>query len=122
MCRTILFKIVGTMSFEKFDLDALNAERRASIAKTIRTITVDELKKIGEQLFPTAGDPWGELFYQFLGDNKTSTFHHAVTSDAVQLVYCRDRDRGLWFKAGNGKGVLQERGRTVMKEMIEHHK
>jgi len=107
------------MESEKFDLDSLNKERRAAIAKSIHTISVDELKKIGEELFPMAGDPWAELFYQFVGENRNATYHHAVTSDGVHIVYCRDRDKGLWFKPGVGKGPLQERGRTVMKEMIE---
>ena len=103
---------------EKFDLDTLNKERRVAIAKSIRTIGADELKKIGEELFPMAGDPWGELYYDFVGNNRNATFHHAVTSDGVHLVYCRDRDKGIWFKPGVGKGPLQESGRTVMKEMI----
>ena len=107
------------MESEKFDLDSLNKERRAAIAKSIHTISVDELKKIGEELFPMAGDPWAELFYQFVGENRNATYHHAVTGDGVHIVYCRDRDKGLWFKPGVGKGPLQERGRTVMKEMIE---
>ena len=107
------------MESEKFDLDTLNKERRVAMAKSIRTINMDELKKIGDELFPTAGDPWGELFNQFVGENRNATYHHAVTSDGVHLVYCRDRDKGLWFKPGSGKGPLQERGRAVMKEMIE---
>ena len=108
-----------SMPFEKFDLDSLNKDRRAAIAKSIRTINIDELKKIGNELFPMAGDPWADLFYEFIGDNRTATFHHALTNDGVHIVYCRDRDKGLWFKPGVGKGPLQERGRTVMKQMIE---
>ena len=107
---------------EKFDLDSLNAERRVALAKTFRTITVDELKKIGTKLFPMADDAWRELFFQFLGDNPHAMYHYALTSDEVNIVYCKDRDKGLWFKASGAKGPLGTRGRTVMKEMIEHHK
>ena len=107
------------MSFETFDLEKLDAERQVAVAKSIRTISVDELKKIGAELFPMGGDPWADVFYEFLGNNKNSTFHHAVTSDGVHIVYCRDRDKGLWFKPGGGRGPLQERGRTVMKKLIE---
>ena len=107
------------MAFEKFDLDALNAERRVAMAKSLRPITVEELTQIGEKLFPTAGDSWGVLFAEFLKDNKNATFHHALTSDDVQIVYCRDKDRGLWFTARGSKGPLGERGRAVMKQMIE---
>jgi len=107
------------MAFEKFDLETLNAERRVAMAKSLRTITVDELKQVGEKLFPMAGDAWGTLFFEFIKDNKSGTFHHAVTSDGVQIVYCREKDKGLWFLERGGKGPLGELRRTVIKEMIE---
>ncbi|MFL6590493.1 MAG: hypothetical protein ACJ8M4_09995 [Chthoniobacterales bacterium] len=110
--------MAGTMAFEKFDLDTLNAERRVAMAKSLHVITVDELKQIGDKLFPMAGDAWGGLFGEFIKDNRSATFHHALTSDGVNIVYCRDKDRGLWFTERGSKGPLGERGRTVMKEMI----
>jgi hypothetical protein len=107
------------MPLEEFDLESLNKERLKAIAKTIRTISPEELKKVGEELFKFADDPWRELFFRFLADNSACTFHHAVASDGVNLIYCRDKDKGIWFLPGSGLGPLQERGRTVMREMIE---
>ena len=107
------------MPFEKFDLEALRAQRRSAVAKSLRTISVDEWKQIGEKIFPNAGDDWRDLFFEFLRDNPNTTFHHALTSDGVNIVYCRDQDRGIWFLPGSGKGPLPKRGRTIMKEMIE---
>jgi len=105
--------------FEKFDLESLDKERRKAIAKSIRTISVEELKALGEQLFPYADDPWREAFFRFIADNRGATFHHAVTSDGVNILYCRDKDKGAWFLPGTGMGPLQERGRRAMKEIIE---
>ena len=107
------------MPLERFDLETLNKERLKAIAKTIRTIDQEELKKLGEELFQYADDPWRETFFKFIAENSASTFHHAVTSDGVNLVYCRDKDKGIWFLPGSGLGPLQARGRQVMKEMIE---
>lgn len=107
------------MPFETFDFEGLREQRRAAAAKSIRTISADELKEMGEKLFPNAGDDWRDLFFKFLQDNPSATFHHAVTSDGVNIVYCRDKDRGIWFLPGSGKGPLPARGRTVMKEIIE---
>jgi hypothetical protein len=107
------------MPFEKFDLEALTKERRKAIAKSIRTVDTEELKKIGEEIFRYAEDPWREAFFRFIAENPGATFHHAVTSDNVNIVYCRDKDKGMWFLPGSGMGPLQARGKKVMKEMIE---
>ena len=106
------------MSFEAFDLENLDKQRRKAIAKSIRTINVEELKTLGEEIFPTAGDPWRDTFFQFIAENRGATFHHAATSDGVNIVYCRDQDKGIWFLPGSGMGPLQATGRQIMKEVI----
>ncbi len=107
------------MPFEKFDLEALTKERRKAIAKSIRTVSTEELNKIGEEIFHYADDPWRQAFFRFIAENRGATFHHAVTSDNVNIVYCRDKDKGMWFLPGSGMGPLQARGKKMMKEMIE---
>jgi hypothetical protein len=107
------------MPFETFDLGILDKERRKAIAKSIRTVSVDELKRLGEVIFRYADDPWREAFFRFIAENPGATFHHAVTSDGVNIVYCRDKDKGMWFLPGSGMGPLQATGRRTMKEMIE---
>ena len=111
-------KIIG-MAFEQFDLETLNKERRQAIAKSIRPISTEELKKLGEEIFPSLDDPWRETFFQFIASNRGATFHYATTSDGVHIIYCRDKDKGMWFMPGTGKGPLQTRGRKIMTEMIE---
>ena len=106
------------MPFEKFDLEGLDRERRKAIAKSIRVISVQELKELGGDLFRDADNPWRETFFQFIAENAGATFHHAVTSDGVNILYCRDQDKGMWFLPGSGMGPLQARGRQIMKEMI----
>ena len=106
------------MPFEKFDFENLTKERRKAIAKTIRTISSDEMKKLGEEIFRYADDPWRETYFKFIAENPGSTCHHAVTNDGVNIVYCRDRDKGMWFLPGSGMGPLQEQGRKTMKEII----
>jgi len=107
------------MPFETFDLDNLNKERRKALAKTLRTVNSEELKKMGNEIFRYADDPWRETFSNFIAENPGSTFHHAVTSDGYNIVYCRDKDKGMWFLPGSGMGPLRERGRKAMKEIIE---
>src|SRR5204863_5407526 len=106
------------MSFEKFDLENLNRERRKAIAKSIRTTSLEDLNKLGQELFPDADHPWRETFFRFITENSGATFHHAITSDGVNIIYCRDQDKGMWFLPGSGMGPLQATGRKIMKEMI----
>ena len=105
--------------FDKFDPDSLRQERRKAITESIRTATPEELKKLGGEIFPYADDPWRETFFKFLEDHRGCTFYHATTNDNVNIVYCRDQDKGLWFMRGAGKGILPERGCQAMKDAIE---
>ena len=110
------------MPFETFDFDRLTKERRKAIEKDLRPISLEELKKIGEQLFKYADDPWREKFSSFVTENPGSAFYHAITNDGVNVIYCHDKNRGIWFLPGQGMGPLQERGRQAMKEVIEAHR
>ena len=47
------------MPFEKFeDVQAIDNERRKAIANSIRIISVEELKKLGEEIFDSPDRPW----------------------------------------------------------------
>src|SRR5439155_21013684 len=95
------------MPFEKFDLENLDKERRKAIANSIRTISVEELKALGNEIFRYADDPWREKCFAFIADNPGATFHHAVMNDGINIVYCRDIDKGMRFLAGSGMRPLQ---------------
>ena len=82
------------MPFEKFDLENLDKERRKAIAKSIRTISVEELKKLGGEMFRYADGPWRETFFRFIAENSGATFHHAITSDGVNILSYLYLDRG----------------------------
>ena len=106
------------MPFEKFDLVNRDRERRKAIAKSIRIISVEELKKLGEEMFDDPDRPWRETFFQFIGQHPGATFYHASAGAGVIFVYSRDGDKGLWYLPGSGIGPLPEDGRQLMKEAI----
>jgi hypothetical protein len=107
------------MPFEKFeDVEAIDNERRKAIAKSIRVISVEELKKLGEEIFDSPDRPWRDAFLQLIEENPGCTFHHADAGEGVILLYCRDVDKGLWCLPGSGLGPLSEGGRELMKEAI----
>ena len=107
------------MPFDKFeDVGDIDKERRKAIAKSIRIISVEELKKLGEEMFDDPDRPWRQKFLQFIAEHPAATFHHASAGEGVIFVYSRDGDKGLWYLPGSGLGPLSEGGRQLMKEAI----
>jgi hypothetical protein len=107
------------MPFEKFeDAEAIDNERRKAIAKSIRIISVEELKKLGEEIFDSPDRPWRQTFLQFIAEHPDATFHHASAGEGVIFLYSRDNDKGLWYLPGSGLGPLSGAGRQLMKEAI----
>ena len=107
------------MPFEKFeDAEAIDNERRKAIAKSIRIISVEELKKLGEEIFDAPDRPWREEFRRFMAEHPGATFYHASAGEGVIFLYARDQDKGLWYLRGSGLGPLSEAGRQLMKKAI----
>jgi hypothetical protein len=107
------------MPFEKFeDVGAIDNERRKAIAKSIRIISVEELRKLGEEIFDSPDRPWRQTFLSVVNENPGATFYHASAGEGVVFLYSRDGDKGLWYLPGSGLGPLSEGGRQLMKEAI----
>jgi hypothetical protein len=107
------------MPFEKFeDAETIDNERRKAIAKSIRIISVEELKKLGEEIFDEPDRPWRQTFLSLIAENPGVTFDHASAGEGVIFLYSRDNDRGLWYLPGSGIGPLSDGGRQLMKEAI----
>jgi hypothetical protein len=100
-------------------MDEITEARRKAIAESIKTISVEELKGLGEGLFPNFDHPWREKFFTFITENAGATFHHATTNDRIHIIYCQGQDKGMWFQPGSGMGPLQEKGRKILKAIVE---
>ena len=107
------------MPFEKFeDAEAIDNERRKAIAKSIRIISVEELRKLGEEIFDEPDRPWRQAFLSLIAENPGATFYHASAGEGVIFLYSRDNDKGLWYLPGSGIGSLSDGGRQLMKKAI----
>ncbi len=108
------------MPFDKFvDVETINKERRKAITKSIRIISVEELKKLGEEIFDSPDRPWRQTFLSLIAEHPGATFYHASAGEGVIFLYSRDQDKGLWYLPGSGIGPLSEGGRQMMKEAID---
>ena len=107
------------MPFDKFvDVETIDKQRRKAITKSIRIISIEELKKLGEEMFDEPDRPWRQTFLQFIAEHPGATFHHASVGDGVVFLYSRDGDKGLWYLRGSGIGPLSEGGRQLMRDAI----
>lgn len=107
------------MPFDTVNMEEITEERRKALAASIRTISIEELKTLGERLFPFVDHPWREKFFTFLEENTGATFYHAIAHDGVQIVYCPSKDKGIWFMPGVGNGPMQAKGRAILKQIVE---
>ena len=58
------------MPFEKFEaVRAIDNERRKAIAKSIRIISVEELRKLGEEMFDEPDRPWRQTVLGFIAEH-----------------------------------------------------
>jgi hypothetical protein len=104
------------MASEPLDMNNITEARRKSIAETIGPISIDDMKSLGEQLFPFLDHPWRQEYFGFLQQNPTGRYFHATTHDKIEILYCQDQNRGIWFLPGSGMGPLQETGLKIMQE------
>lgn len=112
-------RATNMMTPENLNMEEITTARRKAITSSIRTISGDELKALGERLFPLAGDPWRERYFEFLAQNAGATVHHAATHDGIQVVYCNAKSKGIWFKPGIGMGPMQAKGLGILKQIVE---
>ena len=104
---------------ENLDINSITEGRRRAVDKTIRPISVEEIKALIDEIFPYMDDPYRERFAEFLTDNAGCSFYHATTNDPVHLLYCSTKDKGIWFLPGSGVGVLQQRGLDMLKDIVK---
>jgi hypothetical protein len=85
------------MEPENLDIESITDARRKAIEQTIEPISIEQLKSLGEKIFPFFDHPWRNTFFQFVEENSGSTFYHATTDDQVEIIYCPDKEKGMWF-------------------------
>lgn len=106
------------MSYDDWPDDTMET-RRAMVKKTIRPVTYEELKTLGEKRFPVATDPWCIRFSEFIQAHKTSKFHRAEIPGGFEIIYCRECDKGVWFLPESGMGIIQPRGLKALAEIVD---
>ncbi len=104
---------------DNFNLDDITEARRKAVTESIRPISAEKLKELGDEILPFFDHPWRELYFGFIAENADATFYHATTHDGIQIIYCHAKGKGLWFIPKVGKGMVQPRALAILKEIVD---
>ncbi len=107
------------MEHENLNVKEIVESRRHTIDESLRTTSVAELKALTDELFPYTDDPWLEKFLNVINDPVSGTFHHAMADERIHVLYCHDKQIGMWFIRGIGKGPLEPEELKIMREIVE---
>jgi len=107
------------MEIENCNIKEIMECRRHAVEESLNTISAAELKALTDELFPDVTHPWLEKFSEVVSDSASGTFHHAIVDDRVHVLYCHDKNIGMWFIRGIGKGPLQPEQLKIMREIVE---
>ena len=107
------------MSYDEDWPDNTMENRRLMVRKTIRPVTLDELKQLAVNRFPVVTDPGCVRFNDFLAKNASAKFYRAEISGGAEIIYCRDTEQGVWFLPGTGMGIIQPKGLAMLKEIVD---
>lgn len=99
--------------------DEINEARRRSILKTIRVMSVEELKEFANRIFKTVSDPWYDKYMAFIGENAGKKIYYAKTTDHFEIIYCPEKDAGIWVLEELGKGRLRDDSLGRLKKIVE---
>jgi hypothetical protein len=106
------------MEPENLDIESITDARRKAIEQTIEPISIEQLKSLGEKIFPFFDHPWRHTFFQFVEENSSSRFYHATTDDQLEIIYCPDKEKGMWFLRRGGAGPLQAKGLEILRQIV----
>lgn len=114
------------MKPEDLTFESVMAARRKAVAKSIRKVSTDDLNVLIANLLPDAAHPWRELFQRFIDENRGEIFYQGELWEGepgekihVYVVYCRAKDKGIWYIPKTGLGLLEPRELTTMKEIAD---
>jgi hypothetical protein len=107
------------MQGEELNIKEVLEARRQAVEESLRSIEAAELKALTDELFPWGDHPWLEKFSEVVNDPTSGTFHHAMADDRIHVLYCHNKNIGMWFIRGSGKGPLQPDQLKIMKEIVE---
>lgn len=106
---------------ETYDPDAVLAERREAVLKTLRRVEAAEVRTFLDELFEKQqSHPWFKPFHDFVDAHAPDTFLRAEPEAGITVIYHPGSHAGMWCRRGErleGVGLLHGRGLEAVKSL-----
>ena len=107
------------MERENLDINSIMEERGHAVEASLRNISTEELKQLEPVLFPDVTHPWLAPYHRFIEENSGSLFYHGKADDRTHVLYCRQKETGMWFIPGVAVGMLQPGALEGMRSIVD---
>lgn len=101
-----------------YDPDAILAERREAVLKSLRRADAGEVRRFLDELFADRNShPWFKPFHDFVDEHANDTFLRAEPEPGITVIYHPGTRAGIWCRRGQtleGVGRLHGRGLVAM--------
>jgi len=95
------------------------ARRKESARRTIRDISVNELRTLVGELFPDGTHPLMEPISQFIEEHRSERALRGETSDGISFVYYPQSAKGIWYQYTGKLPSVGRLGPTSLKLLAE---
>jgi hypothetical protein len=100
-------------------LHEITEARLKAIESSIEPISTEQLKQLVEGLFSYPDHPWQAKISGFIAENNDATFYHAKAGPQLHVLYCPEKERGIWFLLGRAMGPIQPGTLAALKKMVK---
>jgi hypothetical protein len=107
------------MERQNCNIKEIMESRRHAVDESLHTISVAELNALADELFPDFDHPFLEKFVGVINDPGSGPFYHARAGDGIQVLYCQNKDIGMWYTPSLGTGRLEPAQLKIMKEIVQ---
>jgi hypothetical protein len=88
------------MEPENLDIESIMDARRETVEQTIQPVGIDELKSLGEKVFPFLDHPGVTCFSS--SSRRIAAVRSITPRQMIRLKYCPDKEAGMWFLPQGG--------------------
>jgi len=108
---------------ETYDPEAVFAERREAVLKTLRRVDAAEVRAFLDEIFENQhSHPWFKPFHEFVDAHGTDAFLRTEPENGITVIYHPASHAGMWCRREQrleAVGRLHGKGLAAMKALSD---